>query len=149
MKKTFVFAFRRSLPILISFFPVGIAYGLLMQNAGYNFLWTGACSLFVLAGSLQFLMVSFFAERVLPFAVFGSHPVPPAIRYLGKILPLAVMATLVIYCLRGISFAAAATFVPELISVAVVVALHLWKRSTFLSIVGGTACYMLLVQLVF
>ena len=62
MKKTFVFAFRRSLPILISFFPVGIAYGLLMQNAGYNFLWTGACSLFVLAGSLQFLMVSFFAE---------------------------------------------------------------------------------------
>ena len=62
MKKTFVFAFRRSLPILISFFTVGIAYGLLMQNAGYNFLWTGACSLFVLAGSLQFLMVSFFAE---------------------------------------------------------------------------------------
>lgn len=62
MKKTFVFAFRRSLPILISFFPVGIAYGLLMQNAGYNFLWTGACSLFVLAGSLQFLMISFFAE---------------------------------------------------------------------------------------
>lgn len=62
MKKTFVFAFRRSLPILISFFPVGIAYGLLMQNAGYNFLWTGACSLFVLTGSLQFLMVSFFAE---------------------------------------------------------------------------------------
>lgn len=62
MKKTFVFAFRRSLPILISFFPVGLAYGLLMQNAGYNFLWTGACSLFVLAGSLQFLMVRFFAE---------------------------------------------------------------------------------------
>lgn len=62
MKKTFVFAFRRSLPILISFFPVGLAYGLLMQNAGYNFLWTGACSLFVLAGSLQFLMISFFAE---------------------------------------------------------------------------------------
>lgn len=62
MKKTLSFAFRRSLPILISFFPVGIAYGLLMQNAGYNFLWTGACSLFVLAGSLQFLMVSFFTE---------------------------------------------------------------------------------------
>lgn len=62
MKKTLSFAFRRSLPILISFFPVGIAYGLLMQNAGYNFLWTGACSVFVLAGSLQFLMVSFFTE---------------------------------------------------------------------------------------
>lgn len=90
-----------------------------------------------------------FAERVLPFAVFGNRPVPTVIRYLGKILPMAVMATLVVYCLRGISFAAAATFVPELISLAVVIALHLWKRSTFLSIVGGTACYMLLVQLVF
>ena len=44
MKKTFVFAFRRSLPILISFFPVGLAYGLLMQNAGYNFLWPAAAS---------------------------------------------------------------------------------------------------------
>lgn len=62
MKNTFAYAFRHSLPILISFLPVGIAYGLLMQNAGYNFLWTGACSLFVLAGSLQFLMVSFFTE---------------------------------------------------------------------------------------
>lgn len=62
MKKAFAFALRRSLPILVGFFPVGIAYGLLMQNAGYNFLWTGACSLFVLTGSLQFLMVSFFSE---------------------------------------------------------------------------------------
>lgn len=90
-----------------------------------------------------------FAERVLPFAVFGNRPVPTVIRYLGKILPMAVMATLVVYCLRGISFASVGTFAPELISLAVVVALHLWKRKTFLSIVGGTACYMLLVQLVF
>jgi 4-azaleucine resistance transporter AzlC len=35
-----------------------------MQNAGYNFVWTGACSLFVLAGSLQYLMVTFFAGGV-------------------------------------------------------------------------------------
>lgn len=90
-----------------------------------------------------------FAERALPFAVFGNRPVPAVIRYLGKLLPMAVMATLVVYCLRGISFAAAATYVPELISLVVVVALHLWKRKTFLSIVGGTVCYMLLVQLVF
>ncbi|MBP3306078.1 MAG: AzlC family ABC transporter permease, partial [Anaerotignum sp.] len=41
-----------------------LAYGVLMQNVGYNFLWTGACSLFVMAGSLQYLMVSFFAGGV-------------------------------------------------------------------------------------
>ena len=64
MRKTAAYAFHHSIPILIGFFPVGIAYGLLMQQAGYNFLWSGACSLFVLAGSLQFLMVTFFTGGV-------------------------------------------------------------------------------------
>lgn len=64
MRKTAAYAFHHSLPILFGFFPVGIAYGLLMQQAGYSFLWSGACSLFVLAGSLQFLMVTFFAGGV-------------------------------------------------------------------------------------
>lgn len=64
MKKSFLYALKHSVPILISFIPVGLAYGVLMENAGYNFLWTGACSLFVLAGSLQFLMVTFFAGGI-------------------------------------------------------------------------------------
>lgn len=64
LKKTVAYSFRHSIPILISFIPVGLAYGVLMQNAGYNFLWSGACSLFVFAGSLQFLMVTFFAGGV-------------------------------------------------------------------------------------
>lgn len=64
MKKAFLYSLRHSFPIFISFIPVGLAYGVLMQNAGYNFVWTGACSLFVLAGSLQFLMVTFFAGGV-------------------------------------------------------------------------------------
>ena len=38
MRKTVAYAFHHSIPILIGFFPVGIAYGLLMQQAGYNFL---------------------------------------------------------------------------------------------------------------
>ena len=42
MRKTAAYAFHHSIPILIGFFPVGIAYGLLMQQAGYNFLWSGA-----------------------------------------------------------------------------------------------------------
>ena len=64
-------------------------------------------------------------------------------------LPPAVMATLVVYCLRSTDFSAAAGFLPQLISVAVTVALHLLRRNTMLSVVVGTACYMLLVQLVF
>lgn len=100
-------------------------------------------------GIIALCAVCTFAERALPFLVFGDRPVPGIIRYLGRVLPPAVMMTLVVYALRGISFHQAADFLPELIAVAVTAALHLWRRSTLLSIVGGTACYMLLVQLVF
>ena len=64
MSKSLRYAIKHSFPIFISFIPVALAYGVLMQNAGYNFVWTGACSLFVLAGSLQYLMVTFFAGGV-------------------------------------------------------------------------------------
>ncbi len=87
--------------------------------------------------------------RFLPFLVFGKRQTPIFVTYLGRVLPYAVMGMLVIYCLRGISFVAAPHGIPELCSVAVVVGLHLWRRNTLLSIVGGTACYMFLVQVVF
>lgn len=60
MKQTFLYAFRRTVPIMLGFFPLGIAYGVLMESIGYNAWWSGLVSLTVLAGSLQFLMVSFF-----------------------------------------------------------------------------------------
>ena len=40
-------------------------------------------------------------------------------------------------------------WVPQLISVAAVVVLHLWKHNNLLSIFGGTILYMVLVQAVF
>ncbi len=90
-----------------------------------------------------------FSERLLPFVIFGERPVPPLIRYLGSILPMAVIATLVVYCLRHIDFGTVSGYAPELLATAVTAALHLAKRNTLLSVVGGTACYMVLVQLVF
>ena len=90
------------------------------------------------------------ALRFLPFLIFGGkRETPPFVVYLGKVLPYAIMGMLVIYCLRGISFTAAANFLPELIACAVVVLAHVWKRNTLLSIISGTVCYMLLVQFVF
>ena len=87
--------------------------------------------------------------RFLPFVIFGKRETPKIILYLGRVLPFSVMGMLVIYCLRNISFTAAPHGLPELISVALVVILHLLRRNTLLSIIGGTACYMLLCQLVF
>ena len=60
-----------------------------------------------------------------------------------------MMGLLVVYCLRNVDIAAAPHGLPELIALAVVTGLHLWKRQMLLSIAGGTICYMLLVQLVF
>ena len=88
--------------------------------------------------------------RFLPFVIFsGSKPVPPFVSYLGRVLPYAIMGMLVVYCLRNTSIADAPHGLPELISCALVAILHLWKRNTLVSIVGGTVCYMLLVQLAF
>lgn len=88
--------------------------------------------------------------RFLPFVIFTKgRKVPDVVAYLGRVLPYAVMAMLVVYCLKGISFVQMSFGLPEIISVVLVVVLHVWKRNTLLSIVGGTVCYMLLVQVVF
>lgn len=90
------------------------------------------------------------ALRFLPFLLFGGgKKVPPFISYLGKVLPYAIMGMLVVYCLRNITVLQSPHGLPELLSVAVVAALHVWKRNSLLSIGAGTVCYMLLVQLVF
>lgn len=90
------------------------------------------------------------ALRFLPFVIFsGKRQTPAYISYLGKVLPFSIMGMLVIYCLRNISFSAAPFGIPELLSCAVVAALHLWKRNTLLSIAAGTIFYMILVQTVF
>ncbi len=89
------------------------------------------------------------ALRFLPFLVFGNRKTPAFITYLGRVLPYAIMGMLVIYCLRGISFLSSSFGIPELLACAVVVLLHFWRRNTLVSIVGGTAVYMLLIQLVF
>lgn len=88
--------------------------------------------------------------RFLPFLLFpAGKPTPKYIQYLGKVLPAAVFGMLVIYCLKNVSVFSGNHALPELISIAVVIALHLWKRQMLLSIAGGTVLYMLLVQFVF
>ncbi len=88
--------------------------------------------------------------RFLPFLLFPSgKPTPKYIQYLGKVLPPAVFGLLVLYCLKNVSLFTGNHGIPEFIAIAVVAALHLWKRQMLVSIAGGTVCYMLLVQFVF
>ncbi|MBQ7937305.1 MAG: branched-chain amino acid transporter permease [Oscillospiraceae bacterium] len=88
--------------------------------------------------------------RFLPFLIFsGKKETPKFVQYLGKALPSAIFALLIVYCLKDVSVLGGSHGIPEAISIALVVALHLWKRQILLSIAGGTFCYMMLVQFVF
>ena len=90
------------------------------------------------------------ATRLLPFLVFGEkRKTPEAVLYLGKVLPCAVMGMLVIYCLKDVSVLQFPHGLPELIGIAAVAALHLWKKNTLLSVGVGTVFYMVLVQVIF
>lgn len=86
--------------------------------------------------------------RALPFLVFRKK-VPACVSYLGRVLPPAIIGMLVIYCLKDTAVTAAPFGAPELIAGALVVVLQAWKRNSLLSILSGTAVYMLLIQLVF
>ncbi|MCF0142093.1 MAG: AzlD domain-containing protein [Parasporobacterium sp.] len=86
--------------------------------------------------------------RALPFLVFRKKT-PEVVVYLGKYLPYAVMGMLVVYCLKDMSFITSPFGAPEVISIVLVVVLYVWRRNTLLSIIAGTASYMLLTQLVF
>ena len=88
--------------------------------------------------------------RFLPFILFPSgKPTPKYIKYLGSVLPPAVFGLLVIYCLKNVSPFTGNHAIPELISIAAVVLIHIKKRQMLLSIASGTVLYMLLVQFVF
>lgn len=97
-----------------------------------------------------------FLTRVLPFLLFdrGERP-PKVVLYLGRVLPPAVIAMLIVYCLRnlvflpGLTLTALAGWVPQVLAVLTVAALHMWKKHNLLSIFGGTIVYMVLVQAVF
>ncbi len=91
-----------------------------------------------------------FATRAVPFVLFGRGDEPPEIvKYLGKMLPPAVMSVLIIYCVRNVDITSWQQVLPQVISIALVVVLHIWRRNNLLSIGGGTLCYMLLIQVIF
>lgn len=87
--------------------------------------------------------------RALPFMIFSKGKIPKAVKYLGEVLPGALMGMLVIYCFKSTVITSFPFGLPELIATVVVVGLHLWKKNTLLSIGVGTVLYMILVQVAF
>ena len=91
-----------------------------------------------------------FATRLFPFALFGGKKeVPKFIKYLGDVLPVAILGILIVYCLKDFENGDINYILPQIICVALTALIHLWKRNTLLSIAVGTITYMLLIHFVF
>ena len=91
-----------------------------------------------------------FITRVIPFLLFGGNKkMPKQVEFLGNVLPPAIIATLVIYCLKSVNLFKFPNGLPEFIAIGVVAVLHIWKRNILLSMAGGTICYMILIQTIF
>lgn len=91
-----------------------------------------------------------FLTRLFPFALFsGKKEVPKPIKYLGDILPVAIIGALIIYCLKDFVSGDINIIAPQLIAVALTAIIHIWKKNTLLSIATGTIGYMLLIHFVF
>lgn len=102
-----------------------------------------------LALGLLVMAVITYLLRALPFLVFGGkRKTPLYVLWLGEVLPFAIIGMLVVYCLKNVSFVDAPFALPEIFSCAFVALIHLKFRNPLLSIGGGTALYMFIVQVI-
>ncbi|MDN6345313.1 MAG: AzlD domain-containing protein, partial [Tetragenococcus koreensis] len=62
--------------------------------------------------------------------------------YLGKVLPAAAIALVLIYSLKGTQIFIFPYGIPEVLGILAVVLIHKWRRNTLLSIAAGTITYM-------
>ena len=88
--------------------------------------------------------------RFLPFIIIRkSIAERKYIKFLGDMMPYSMIALLVIYCLKEVNLIKYPYGIPELISIAIIIILHIIKRNVLISIGVGTVIYMILVQTIF
>ena len=58
MKKTMREAFIASIPVMMGYIVLGMAFGMLLESEGYSFLYALAMSVFIYAGSMQFVAIN-------------------------------------------------------------------------------------------
>lgn len=85
--------------------------------------------------------------RCISFILFPDpEKIPDFVKYLGRVLPFAVMGLLVVYSYKDISFADSKGVICKFIASAIVIGLHIYKRNMLLSISGGTIAYVIMVH---
>ena len=88
--------------------------------------------------------------RAFPFLFFSGGRKPPAlVLYLGRVLPPAIIALLVVYSLQGAALLHPPYAVPEALACLLVLLLQQWRRNAMISIGLGTLAYMAMIQWIF
>lgn len=101
-----------------------------------------------LAIAIAIMAATTFFLRSLPFLIFrNADETPPVMRYLGYVLPSAIIGMLVVYCLKDVSLTTSPFGIPEILAGLTVVLLQVWKRNSLISILSGTLLYMLLIHI--
>lgn len=59
-------AFIKSLPVMAAYVILGTGFGILMNDRGYGPIWAIVCSVFIFAGSMQYVAVELLAAAVSP-----------------------------------------------------------------------------------
>ena len=86
-----------------------------------------------------------FILRALPFIAFARKEMPAQLIRLGKVLPPAIMAVLIVYCLKDGISSPISIGIPEIIAVISTIIIYKLRHNTFAGIVIGTVIYMLLI----
>ncbi|MDI1245474.1 MAG: AzlD domain-containing protein [Rhodoferax sp.] len=95
-------------------------------------------------GAIAAMAVVTFALRALPFLAARWLQSCPLVQQLGRFLPLAIMTLLLLHTLVGSARQNPAGPWTEAVAIATVVALQWWKKHPLLSILAGTALYVVL-----
>ena len=69
-KQAFQYVVPKTIPVLVGYLFLGAAYGILMQVNGFGIGWTLISSIFIYAGSLQYLEVTLLVGLVSPVYTF-------------------------------------------------------------------------------
>ena len=87
--------------------------------------------------------------RCISFILFPNpEKIPDFVKYLGKVLPFAVMGLLVVFSYKEVTLSDLSGLIIKMVASAIVVGLHVFKRNMLLSIAGGTITYVALLHMI-
>lgn len=118
--QAFKAAFPHTIPVLTGYFFLGVAYGVLMQSKGYNFIWSGLMSAIAFGGSMQYVAITLLTTAfnpvqagILAFMVNARHMFY-GLSMQSKYKGMGKVKNFLIYTLSDETFAVAySTKVPE------------------------------------